>query len=70
MRAMYSPTVQMTGVGILLLGSLLAAEDEKGLLERGVALYWNGEYQNTIDLLSSESPAELSDGDVVLVQSH
>ena len=56
----------VSNIGILLLSGLLAAAQQQvNALEEGIGLYWNGEYERTIEVLSSEPLADMGAGERV-----
>jgi len=58
--------VEVSTIGILLLSGLLAAAQQEGnALEEGIGLYWNGEYEKTIEVLSSEPLTDVGEGERV-----
>jgi TonB family protein len=57
--------VLVNTIGILLLSGSLAAQQEANALEEGIGLYWNGEYERTIEVLSSEPLTDMAVGERV-----
>ena len=56
----------VSNVGVLLLIALLAAApQQENALEEGIGLYWNGEYERTIEVLSSEPLTAMGAGERV-----
>ncbi|MGH9463203.1 MAG: TonB family protein, partial [Vicinamibacteria bacterium] len=58
--------VVVNNLGVLLLSGFLASAQQQGnALEEGIHLYWNGEYERTIEVLSSESSTDMGGGERV-----